>query len=392
VSALACGHSEPLRPVRHAVDPAPAIAELRAAHFVEAERVATALLVRDPRDARAAAVRAIATYVQTAEQLGNELRTVLDDSADLHFLEHERARTAWRTFADHLDRVDRDLAVVADDPGFSLELCFACWDHDWNHDGKIDDRDRQLLEIELDADGRDLAPDDPRRRPTFRFDRGDADWARAMVAFQRAIAELVLAYRWSELDKVFLRDVDHQRLVIPLVDPGRVRHARELLLAGLGFADRCRGEFLAETDDDREWMPNPHQHDHPVPLPVDDALYAQWAAITGDLRRLLASEEGLGVRELMKLFFYPYSPASEFPDAYIDIGRMLREPSDIVLAFEGQPAPATWERALRGMLGHGYTTSMRASPLIGRLRRMRDDLDRDLDNVSRKMRYLLWLN
>src|SRR5439155_5752453 len=139
------------------------------------------------------------------------------------------------------------------DPSFTLELCLACWEHDWNRNGHIDDSDRRLFEIEFDGHGGTLPEGDPRRRPTFKFDVGDADWARAMIAFQRALGELVLAYKWSELDKLmrlFGRGKDH-RLTIHLLDAGRVHRARDLVLAGLDHAERSRAEYLAETDDDR---------------------------------------------------------------------------------------------------------------------------------------------
>ncbi len=44
------------------------------------------------------------------------------------------------------------------------------------------------------------------------------------------------------------------------------------------------------------------------------------------------------------------------------------------------------------MLGNGYQARMKPSPLIGRLRAMRDQLSRGEDTFERKLRYLLWLN
>src|SRR5258706_15057723 len=118
-----------------------------------------------------------------------------------------------------------------------MELCLACWQHDWNRSGEIDDRDRKLFEIEYDANGGVLDQSDPARRPTFRFDIGDVSWARAMISFQRAAAELVLAYKWSELDKLMHFDIFRSneklgKMTMRLIDPVRVRHARELILAG----------------------------------------------------------------------------------------------------------------------------------------------------------------
>ncbi|MGE5184227.1 MAG: hypothetical protein ACM31C_19290, partial [Acidobacteriota bacterium] len=198
----ACGGPQPAArsPEQRVHDTAVAFDALRAARFVDAEHAAAGALALDPRNAQAAAIHALATYQQAGEQLVDELEAVIHDADVLKAFDHERGRAAWQAFLGKLDVVDHDLAVAAGDPAFSLELCLACWEHDWNHRGGIDDRDRRLFEIEYDGAGHELPAGDPRRRPTFRFDAGDVHWARAMVDFQRAFGELVLAYRWSELD------------------------------------------------------------------------------------------------------------------------------------------------------------------------------------------------
>jgi len=376
---------------QQAADAAHAIAALQASKFDEARSLATAILTRDGHSSRAAAVRAIATYQAAGNALITQLTSINDQAENLKFLDHEGGRTAWKSFLDQLDAVDRDLAIVSADPLFSLELCLACWEHDWNRNGHIDDRDRRLLEIEYDAKGEAIDQADPARRPTFRFDVGDADWARAMVAFQRAAVQLVLAYRWSELDKLLRDDLADKRLTIKLIDAGRVTRARDLILAGVGYADRCREAYLAETDDDREWVPNPKQNSHPVPLPMDADVYATWAGVTGDVRRMMTSEEGLSLQQAMAVI--DKRAALVMPAAYIDVGAMLRDPGDLVLdVSDDAKTPKNAERILRGLLGHGYRTGMKSSPLVQRLHRMKDELDTGTDTMEHKLRYLLWLN
>jgi hypothetical protein len=336
VVLIACHPSTPAArsPAQQVADAAPAVAALRQARFADAATAATATLAVDPHNAQAAAARAIATYQAAGNALITELTAVLDGPSGALGLDHERGRAAWLAFLGQLDAVDRDLAVVDADPTFALELCLACWEHDWNRNGHVDDRDRLLFELEDDGHGDALPHGDPRRRPTFRFDVGDAAWARAMLAFQRAAVELILAYRWSELDKLAQWRLNQRRVVIHLVDAERIRHARDRIVAGLGFADRTRAAYLAETDDDREWVPNPRQRSHPMPLDVDDALYATWGEITGDVRRLLASEDGLSLRELGAVIGED-KLARLLPDAQLDLGRMMREPGDLVLDLDG---------------------------------------------------------
>ena len=66
---------------------------------------------------------------------------------------------------------------------------------------------------------------------------------------------------------------------------------------------------------------------------------------------------------------------------------MFREPADIVIDLRRNVTP---EPFLRGLLGHGYAETMRASPLVGRLRHMKEALDTGEDTFERKLRYLFW--
>jgi hypothetical protein len=394
VAVVSCGGpAAPARtPAQRAEASAAAVAALQASKFDDAARQAADALASDPGNARAAAVRAIATYVVASHGLIEELGGIIGKAERLEFFDHAGGRAAWQGFLTLLEAIDRDLAVVAGDRAFSLELCLACWDRDWNHNGRIDERDHRLFELERgDQDG-EIPESDPRRRPTFRFDAGDADWARAMIAFQRAAGELVLAYRWSELDKL-LHAHGAPKLTIKLTDKARVLRARSLILDGLGFADACREAYLAETDDDREWVPNPRQRSHPMPLEVDDAVYQTWAGVTGDLRRMLRSEYGLSIRELARVADDDLT--SRAPDAYIDLGRLLAEPEDITIDLSSiiyKPDAETVATVLRGLLHNGYQTAMRPSPLVERLRHMKQQLDQGEDTFERKLRYLLWLN
>jgi hypothetical protein len=389
VALAGCGDAvalpPPRTPERIAAD-APALDALRAAKFDAAFALARQQLAIAPQDSEAAAIHAIAGYQQAAATL----YVALDVRSSWFIFDRafrDEAKAPVQAFDDRLDAIDRDLAVVAADPQFTLELCLACWQYDWNHDGRIDEHDQRLFQIERDDKGESLPPNDPRRQPTFKFDVGDALWARAMLSFQRAGAELLLAYRWSDLEK----SGDSQTIVVPLLSADRVKRARALLLAGLDFSDKTRKAYLAETDDDREWVPNPHQHSHPVPLDADAKLYDTWEGVVGDVRRLVSGDEGISMRELGPLISTEL--AWVVPDAYVDIGRMLDEPVDIRIEAEGHGDKAkAVERMLRGVLGHGYRESMKPSPLVGRIRSLAGELASGGDTLDEKLRYLMWVN
>jgi hypothetical protein len=371
------------------VDATAAVTALQASKFADARKQADALLAIDARSSRAAAVRAIATYQGAAERLVTEINAIMETGDVMKALDHQAGRAMWTKFLDALDAVDRDLEIVAKDPGFSLELCVACLEIDWNRERGVDERDRRMLELEYDGRGGELAENDPRRRPTFRFDVGDAEWGRAMIGFQRAFVNLVLGYDWRQLDRIFMGG--DKRLVFPISDKARVKKAHELFVFALDRSAAERTAYLAETDDDREWVPNPRQKNHPVPLAVDASLYATWDAILGDVKDMLASKTGVSFKEIARLLDDDLEALA--PAAYLDLGAMFREPTDIVIDLtDDSETPKNAERILRGLVGRGYKESMSASPLVGRIRTMIQSVDKGEETFDHKLRYLFWFN
>lgn len=377
-----------------------AIKALESGAFEQADKEADKLVKQDGVNAYGHLVRAITRYKKAMHQLSQDARTMLF-SVLRGNINHRYLRSTLDQAREALTAVDADLAAAQQD-GIYLGFRLACWKVDWNHNGRIDRRDAMVFQIEVGADGKELPRDDPRRKPVFRFDVGDVAWARAFVNFQRAFFELLTAYKWTEIDKLafgLLRNRPPQEVVIRMADPQRVKQAKRFILAGLGFADAARKAYLAETDDDREWLPNPRQKNHPMPLPVDDALYETWKLLVGDLTRLVRGDEGLSVQALAQLGDHKWAVP---PKGFIDVGRMLDKPRDIVLRVkeilpllkaekEAQQA-SNVEALLRNVLGDYYVQDMKASPITGRFERMKQEVKRGKESLQRKLRYLFWLN
>lgn len=394
VFLFACGSQTPLRQAPTA-DVLPAVTALQDGDFREAQRRATELLT-GARSSRASAVLAIAKYEYTVQRLVDEASAVLEEADDIERFDHARMRNVLASTEQSLSEIDGHLKDALSDPEFSLELCVACWQRDWNGDGEINERDQRLLEVEFAADGSEIEVGDPRRRPTFRFDVGDLHWGRAMLAFQRAGLNLVLAYDWAELDKVFELSLFGKapdiEIRIKLLHASKVKHARDLILAGLEHSDSEREAYLAETDDDREWVPNPNQRNSGVPLRVDVDLYRTWEGVVADLRRLVAGDTGISLGEVARSANLPFVPTG-----YLDVGSMLSHPKDLVLNMRAMEKHADGaemnpDAFMRELFGSFYVEKMQPSKLVGRLTRMAGELTRGEDTLDRKLRYLFWIN
>jgi hypothetical protein len=363
----------------------PAIVALQQGSFEEAEGKANTAIDRDGRNSQARAVRALVVYRRTADRFFAELAAAADDR---RARDPVRLRGVCEAAEKDLAAVEDDLAVAAQDSAFSLELCPSCWRVDWNHDGKIDRADIELLQIERDAEGAMLPPDDPQRSATYHFDVGDVHWARAMVSFQRALLDVALAFNLEDIERGF-RAKRREAITIRLADSGRIAAARSRILEGLDFSDRAREAYLAETDDDREWVPNPRQKSHPLPLPVDDALYETWRSVVRDVRAIVERREGIDLVELAYIARERRHPLR----GYLDLGRLLTDPQDLVFDpetlenFDREP-----QRAIELLFGKAYVEKMKPSPLLKTLARMEREIRTDSDSFKRKLRYFFWLN
>jgi hypothetical protein len=185
-----------------------AVAALQAGDFDAAGASAGEALRHERGDAQAAAVRAAVAYKNAISHLQREFLGVIETAGRATGFDHARMRAALERTHEALGAVDVDLAVAGQDEAFALPLCLACWERDWNHSGEIDEGDRLLFQIEVDAGGEPIPEGDPRRKPSFRFDLGDVYWARAMVSFQRDVGLMLSKPKDIVFDLVELGRLD----------------------------------------------------------------------------------------------------------------------------------------------------------------------------------------
>ena len=119
--------------------------------------------------------------------------------------------------------------------------------------------------------------------PVINVDQSDIYWAIAYCDFAEAALNLVLSYDLVDGNQV------------KLVDAARVRsRAYPRLLAGLRYSAKLRESLLAETHDDREWIPNPRQTHTSFPLVMDAQTFATWGDFLKELQGLAEGKALLG--------------------------------------------------------------------------------------------------
>ena len=112
----------------------------------------------------------------------------------------------------------------------------------------------------------------------------------------------------------------------------------------------------------------------------------------GDVRRLVEGDEGLHLGDALKLA----GERSRVPiHGYLDVGRMLSHPKDIVLdlrEIERLDQGHDVDGALASVLGEYYVREMKPSPLLRRLERVKGEVEQHHEELNHKLRYLFWLN
>jgi hypothetical protein len=215
------------------------------------------------------------------------------------------------------------------------------------------------------------------------FDRADVDWMRGYCHLLSALAEMTLAYDGQELFDIsahrlfqhaqiphpFLLEPNRPRnggwfqfediadavsmihmLRFPLIEPERMEAALMHIEQTMALSREMWERVLAETDNDREWIPSPKQKGA-INVPVTQDIVDNW---------LVALDEAEQIVQGKKLLPFWRGKASRG----INLRRVFTEPRqlDIVLWIQGTAAspyleegdlsqPDTWQQVNRAFGG-----------------------------------------
>ena len=292
-------------------------------------------------------------------------------------------RAIMQTLATELAEAEGTLAEIKDD-AVKMPIQFGLVRMDFNGDGHADE-DETLWKIYSRLNrqvGRDEVSAKQAEGSDLAFDRGDVAWLRGYCHLLATFAETYLAYDGQALfdhtahlffakPKTPFPFLRHQKVGpkqfetawisdwiafvhmvrLPVKEPKRMEAALAHMRSMTALSRESWAYYLKETDDDREWIPNPRQSTVVPGGKVTDEMVQGWMEFLDESDRILAGER-----------LIPF-----WRDARgkgINLKRVFTEPTtlDAVLWFQGTAAapyledgqitsPETWQRLQRVFRG-----------------------------------------
>lgn len=231
---------------------------------------------------------------------------------------NEQARRVLEQFINDLMDTEATLSGIKnDDASLEVQLGRAYLDFDNDGEGK-DEEALWLIYAHLNQ----RANITPEQAAGFliKLDAGDVYWLRAYCHFMSAMLEFYLAHDDSQLfdhtahlffaepktPYPFLKpgctqDHDFIPLILdsiafihlidlPVTDANRSRAALDHLNQMIQLSRKSWALYEKETDDDREWIPNPRQTGVVPGVKVTEEMIQQWFAFLDEAEKLLAGE------------------------------------------------------------------------------------------------------
>ena len=289
-------------------------------------------------------------------------------------------RGMLQAWVDDLRKAEATLAGVKD-PNVKLPLHFGLVRLDFNGDGRADEQEtlwKVYTRFNRQVEWK-VTPE-AARDFVIAFDRGDVDWLRGYCHLLMAFGEVALAHDFDELFREtgylffrgakpphpFLRTGHEPRfdeeiadfialihlIRLPVAEPDRLKAALGHLEAMVSLSRSSWKAILAETDDDREWIPNPKQATVMPGGRVSDAMVKGWYEVLDEFEAILAGKK-----------LAPFWRGAN-PRLGVNVRRVFTEPRplDLVMWVRGSAAapyleegerstPATWQRLTRVFQG-----------------------------------------
>ncbi len=265
------------------------------------------------------------------------LRVPVEPNPHPEKIDYQKYRAILQDLFDDLNQADAQLAQGAKGEGVKLPLDLAKVRIDMNKDGKANSEESVGLMLEkiLRSPTGGTIPD-----LNFNFDKADLLWLRGYIQFLTASAEFGLAIDFEDsfnktghaffpksglpMSDILLMRSQSMRFVdnsvgdaLALVhlmnwkvsDPQRFDDVRLRLIKLAELSPESWKAARAETDNDREWLPNAKQTGRWGAMAVDDATINGWLAVVSEFKQVLEGtklaphwrfEQGINVKRLFQ--------------------------------------------------------------------------------------------
>ncbi len=278
-------------------------------------------------------------------------------------LTYDGLQQVFQTWIDDLATVRTTLEPIKDQ-NLKLALRLGLIRLDFDGNGKADDTE-MLWQIFNSVTGARITEKDAQQF-LIAFDRGDALWLQGYTHVLGAMGEFLRAYDSRELfaacAHMFFQNVDtpHKFLLkppkktddnyyynifdavdlvsavhlskFPLVEPQRMTTILNHMKSVISLSRESWKSILAETDSDREWIPNPKQLSVIPQVRVTDEMVKSWLKSLDEIAMILDSKKNIPFWRDEKLS--------------IDFARIFTEPRafDLVSWVQGPAATPYLEK------------------------------------------------
>ena len=237
-------------------------------------------------------------------------------------LSYNDLRTILKTFVSDLAIAESSLSKVSLNTTIKLRLNIGLIRLDFNNDGSGSD-DEALWQVFKAVTGAPGLNEAVAKSLVFDFDNGDVLWLRAYCHLLMAIGQFPLAYDWRTAFEITFHDLflkadvspEAQQFFAqrvqgniafdaltdlvafihlarwPVVEPLRLKSVLEHMSAMVHFSRESWKSILSETDNDREWIPNPKQTGGPPGMTVTEYRVEHWALFLDELDAILKGKK-----------------------------------------------------------------------------------------------------
>lgn len=242
------------------------------------------------------------------------LRLPVPDNPKPETLRYEDTRQVLQAFLNDLAQVRTTLEPIKD-PAVKLPLPIGLVRLDFNGDGKAEPTESLWKIFETVAQVRVREADV--RQFSIAFDAGDVLWLRGYTHLFGAIVEFGLAHDGQEMFNrlahvMFKQPATPYRFLVdgypdsdygginftdivafvhllrfPVVEPARMTTALQHLQTVTALSRQSWQQILAETDRDREWLPNPRQTGVIPNVRVTQEMIDRWFAFLDEADSIL---------------------------------------------------------------------------------------------------------